>query len=94
MLEQLNAQDKDMKKYKAVLAMYKTVFLSDELGRKVLEDMLDDLCFLRPATTPEEQARNNYAKELLAKIYDNEIPTYRLFKLIRKLLKRRKGNVR
>jgi len=65
--------------------MYLAVF-KDEYGKAVLEDMLHDLYFMRDCETPEQQALNNFAKQLLNTIYGPVVRSSRLKMLIRRLL--------
>jgi len=65
--------------------MYFAVFGS-AYGKAVLEDMLYDLYFMRECETPENQALNNYAKELLNSIHGPVVRPGKLKMLIRKLL--------
>jgi hypothetical protein len=84
-LRQIEAAQESEAKVKA---LYRSVF-ADGSGRIVLEDMLWDLYFLRPCQTPEQQALSNYAKELLALIYEPPIESCMIFSLIRKLFNRK-----
>lgn len=68
--------------------MYLAVF-SEEYGKAVLEDILFDLYFMRECETPEQQALNNYAKQLLNTIHGPVVRSGRLKTLIRKLLCRK-----
>ena len=70
-----------------VLGAYSSV-LKVGLGNLVLEDMLFELYFTRPAETPEQQALCNYAKALLAKIYPKTIPKSVMRRLIEVTLHR------
>ncbi|MCK5611563.1 hypothetical protein KAR91_57360 [Candidatus Pacearchaeota archaeon] len=65
--------------------MYLSVF-TGESGKAVLEDMLYDLYFMRECTTPEQQALNNYAKQLLNTIHGPVVRPGKLKTIIRKLL--------
>lgn len=68
--------------------MYLAVF-SGEYGKVVLEDILSDLYFMCECETPEQQALNNYAKQLLNTIHGPVVRSGRLKTLIRKLLCRK-----
>lgn len=48
-------------------AEYQAVF-SSQAGRKVLNDILLDLCYYDRAETDEERVLNNYAKQLLCNL--------------------------
>jgi len=65
--------------------MYLSLFTS-EYGKVILEDMLHDLYFMRECETPEQQALNNFAKQLLNTIYGPVVRPSKLKTLIRKLL--------
>jgi hypothetical protein len=69
--------------------MYLAVF-TDGYGKAVLEDMLYDLYFMRECETPEQQALNNYAKQLLNTIHGPVVRPGKLKMLIKKLLKGKK----
>lgn len=89
MIEQLRQIEQARESEAQVKSLYRSVF-ADGPGRIVLEDMLWDLYFLRPCQTPEQQALSNYAKELLALIYEQPIESHTIFSLIRKLFGRTK----
>ena len=65
--------------------MYLAVF-SSEYGKVILEDMLYDLYFMRECETPEQQALNNYAKQLLNTIHGPVVRPGKLKTIIRRLL--------
>ncbi len=65
--------------------MYLAVF-TDGYGKVVLEDMLHDLYFMRECETPEQQALNNFAKQLLNSIHGPVVRPGKLKTLIKKLL--------
>ncbi len=67
--------------------MYLVVF-TDGYGKAVLEDMLHDLYFMRECETPEQQALNNFAKQLLNTIHGPVVRPSKLKTLIRKLLRK------
>jgi hypothetical protein len=69
--------------------MYLAVFTT-EYGKVVLEDILSDLYFMRECETPEQQALNNYAKQLLNTIHGPVVRPGKLKTLIKKLLKGKK----
>lgn len=87
-LDKLNRASEAQDAENNISLAYRQIF-SDEKGKLVLQDMLYELYFLRPATTPEQQTLCNYAKTLLSKIYGGEIEFTRLEGFFRKLLKRR-----
>ncbi len=60
------------------------------MDKMVLDDMLIDLHFITPAKNEGEQALNNYAKELLGKVYAPEILPENFWGLIKRLLRRTK----
>ena len=66
--------------------MYLAVF-SGEFGKVILEDMLYDLYFMRECETPEQQALNNFAKQLLKTIHGPVVRSEKLETLIKTQLK-------
>jgi hypothetical protein len=78
-IEDVEASDQERQR------MYLAVFTS-EYGKAVLEDILSDLYFMRECETPEQQALNNYAKQLLNTIHGPVVRPSRLKMLIRRLL--------
>jgi hypothetical protein len=87
--EQLNPVNETIEGEKKIRLAYQQVFNSSA-GRIVLEDMLFNLYFVQPCETPEQQARCNYAKELLALIYDQPVSIHKIIEIVEKLLKRMK----
>ena len=69
--------------------MYLAVF-SGEFGKVILEDMLYDLYFMRECETPEQQALNNFAKQLLKTIHGPVVRSEKLETLIKTQLKGKK----
>ena len=69
--------------------MYLAVF-SGEFGKVILEDMLYDLYFMRECETPEQQALNNFAKQLLKTIHGSDVRPEKLETLIKTQLKGKK----
>ena len=79
-IEDVEASDQERQR------MYLAVF-TGEYGKAVLEDILSDLYFMRECETPEQQALNNYAKQLLNTIHGPVVRPGKLKTLIKKLLK-------
>lgn len=69
---------------------YKSVF-SGALGELVLQDMMQNMFFLQPCKTAEEQALCNYAKSILALVYGADIESHKLLNIIQKVLRRKKN---
>ena len=86
LLAKLDAVSEDKAAADNIRKGYKIIFNSD-IGELVLQDMLWELYFLRPCTTPEQQALSNYAKTLIAKVYGQEVGYGVLKRFFRKLLK-------
>jgi len=61
--------------------------------QNLLDEMLYDLKFMGPCQSEGDMALNNYAKELLAKVYADEsgkVDSGRLHGIIRRLVRRKK----
>lgn len=73
--------------------VFRSAFLTSADGQKAFEWLLIDLHFLTPAVNEHQQALNNYAKELVALVYGEQIQKRTLFGFINDCIKKMKGKL-
>ena len=68
-----------------ILRMYRTMRTGQ--NAEILNDMLRDLKFLDQCNSEADMALNNYAKQLVVKVFsdDGEVESGRLWRLLKKL---------